>query len=102
MGKAILLFLLVLILAGWLILRPGVFFVPPSSYEPEGVILIYYEKASGMPLFASPESLCRSQFGQLTTTCLESGETMLGQLSQRLITRLPYAEWADDLFLPQR
>ncbi len=102
MGKAILLFFLVLVLAGWFILRPGVFIVPPVAYQPEGTILIYYEKASGMPVFASPASLCKAQYNELTSSCLATGEDTLAYLSQRMITRLPYADWAYQFFLPQR
>jgi hypothetical protein len=100
MAKAIMLFLLVLFVGGWLILKPGVFFVPPSPYEPEGVILIYYEKTPGMPIFSSPESLCMAQYGQLTTSCLEAGQNTFTRLSGRPITRLPYAAWVYELILP--
>lgn len=96
------LFLLVLVVAGWFILKPGTFFVPPAVYEPEGVILIYYEKSAGMAFFSSPESLCKAQYGEITPACLETSEDTIGYLSQRLITRLPYADWAYQLFLPQR
>jgi hypothetical protein len=102
MVKGILLFPLVLVLAGWFILKPGAFFVPPTAYEPEGVILLYHNKTSGMPFFASPESLCKAQYGTITTACLETGEDTTTNLSQRLITRLPYADWAYQLFLPQK
>jgi hypothetical protein len=102
MAKAMALFLLVLVILGWLILKPGTFFVPPSSYEPKGVILLYYEKSSAMPFFSSPETLCLAQFGERTTTCLEKGESTLLALSRRQITRLPYADWAYQLFLPQQ
>lgn len=102
MIKAMVLFLLVLVLAGWFILKPGSFFIPPSAYEPDGVILIYYEKPAGMPVFSSPASLCQALYGEITTACLEFGERTASELSHRLITRLPYADWAYELFLPQR
>ncbi len=102
MGKAVLLFLLLLVLGGWAILRPGFYFIPPSVYEPEGVIIVYYEKPGDMPLFASPETLCRAQYGVITDNCLEAERNRAVVLSQRLVTRLPYANWAYDLFLPQR
>lgn len=102
MGKATLLFLLLLIVGGWAILRPGFYFIPPSFDEPDGVILVYYEKSGDMPLFASPETLCRSQYGYVTDDCLEAERNRSSVLSQRLVTRLPYADWAYDLFLPQR
>jgi hypothetical protein len=102
MVKGMLLFLLVLVIAGWFIIKPGTFFVPPSFYEPEGAILIYYEKTAGMSFFSSPETLCKAQYGEITPTCLDTGEDTVEYLSQRLLTRLPYADWAYQLFLPQR
>ena len=102
MAKAMFLFLLVIFLAGWFIVKPGTFFIPPTTYEPEGVILVYYEKRAGMPFFSSPATLCAAQYGEVTPTCLETGEDTAASLSRRLITRLPYAEWAYELFLPQR
>jgi hypothetical protein len=102
MAKGMFLFILVLVVAGWLIIKPGTFFVPPTDYAPEGVILIYYEKSAGMAFFSSPETLCKAQYGEITPTCLETGEDTLDYLSQRSLTRLPYADWAYQLFLPQR
>jgi hypothetical protein len=102
MIKGVLLFLLVLLVGTGLILRPGVFFVPPSVLEPEGVVLIYFEKQPGMPLFASPDSLCLAQYGAINTACLEAGQNTARSVSQRLITRLPYADWAYRFFLPQK
>ena len=102
MVKGTLLFLLVLVVIAWFIVKPGTFFVPPTAYEPDGVILIYYEKSAGMPFFSSPETLCKAQYGEVTPTCLETGEDTVEYLSQRLLTRLPYADWAYQLFLPQR
>ena len=102
MVKAMFLFLLVLVLASWFILKPGTFFVPPTVYEPEGVILIYYEKSAGMAFFSSPEILCKAQYGEITPACLETGEDTVEYFSQRLIARLPYADWAYQLFLPQK
>jgi len=102
MIKGVLLFVLVLLLGTALVVRPGFFFVPPSAFEPEGVILLYYDKQPGMPLFASPDSLCMAQYGVITTACLETGQNTARALSQRLITRLPYADWAYRFFLPQK
>jgi len=102
MVKGTLLFLLVILLGGWFILRPGIFFVPPSVFEPEGVILLYYEKQPGMPVFASPELLCMAQYGEVSTACLEAGQGTILAVSQRLITRVPYADWAYQLFLPKK
>jgi hypothetical protein len=102
MIKGVLLFLLVLLVGSALIVRPGFFFVPPSAFEPEGVILLYYEKQSGMPLFSSPASLCMAQYGVITSACLETGQNTAQALSQRLIVRLPYADWAYRFFLPQQ
>jgi hypothetical protein len=101
MARAMLLFLLVLVLAAWFIVKPGTFFIPPTTYEPDGVILIYYEKHPDMPFFSSPASLCMAQYGEMTSTCLEMGEDTATALSRRLVTRLPYADWAYQLFIPQ-
>lgn len=102
MVKGTLLFLLVLLLGAWLIMKPGVFFMPPSAFEPEGVILIYVEKQPNMPVFSSPELLCMAYYGDVTTVCLEAGQDTAMILSQRLIARLPYADWAYRIFLPQK
>jgi hypothetical protein len=101
MLKAMILFLLLLIFGAWFILRPGVFFVPPSVTEPEGVTLIYYEKPGDIPFFSSPDSLCMAMYGEVTTSCREAGYNKVTSLSQRLIARLPYADWAYQFFLPQ-
>jgi hypothetical protein len=102
MVRATILFLLLLIFGAWFIMRPGVFFIQPSVFEPEGIILIYYEKPAGMPVFTSPESLCMVAYGSVNSTCLEDGYTTASTLSRNLIVRLPYAEWAYELFLPRR
>jgi hypothetical protein len=102
MVRGTLLFLLLLIIGAWFIMRPGVFFIQPSDYASEGVILIYYNKPAGMPVFTSPESLCLSAYGSVNSTCLEDGYDTATLLSQNLITRLPFADWAYDLFLPRR
>ncbi|TFH36650.1 MAG: hypothetical protein E4G99_04435 [Anaerolineales bacterium] len=102
MMKGMLLFLLVLLGGAWLILRPGTFFIPPSAFEPQGVILIYVEKEPGMPVFASPDSLCMAQYGQINSACRKDGENLARSLSERRITRLPYADWAYRFFLPQK
>ena len=102
MVKAMVGFLLMLVLAAWFILKPGVFFMPPSAFDTEGYTLIYYEKTSGMPFFSSPETLCMAQYGEITPMCLETGHDTASYLSQRMITYLPYADWAYQLFLPQR
>jgi hypothetical protein len=102
MFKAMILFLLLLIFGAWFILKPGVFFVPPSTFEPEGVTLVYYEKPADTSFFSSPDTLCMAMYGEITSACREAGYNTATSLSQRLIARLPYADWAYRFFLPQK
>jgi hypothetical protein len=85
---------LVLLAAAWFFFRPGVFTVQPIGALPEGVTFIYHSRNPRMPFFSSPDGLCLVLEGSVTLLCRGAALSAAGDLSDRIILRLPYSHWA--------
>jgi hypothetical protein len=94
MGKAIILFLLVLVIIGWIIMTPGVFVVQPTPAYPDGLTLIYYSRSPNVPFFYSATAMCLGTLGVTDATCEESAVRSASDLFVRRLITLPYSEWA--------
>lgn len=87
--------LLIAVIAGaWLLIRPGVFTVQPIGALPQGVTFIYHSRGSEMPFFSSPDGLCLQTQGSVSLLCRAAALEAMGELSDRIVLRLPYYEWA--------
>lgn len=98
MGKGIILLLLIMFGGMWLILRPGVFIVEPTSSMPEGTTLIYLNKQANVPVLRSTGSMCIASFGSASASCREQMLQDQAGLFQRSLVELPYMSWLEDLF----
>lgn len=90
---ALMLLAVVLILA-WVIIRPGAFTVQPIGALPQGITFIYHSRGSEMPFFSSPDGLCLQTQGSVSLLCRAAALEAIGELSDRIVLRLPYSEWA--------
>lgn len=93
-GLFIPLFVIGILAAAWLIIRPGIFTIQPIGSMPQGVTVIYYGRATGMPLFSSPDGLCIRSQGSVTLPCEIAAMSTAAELSNRIIIQLPYIHWA--------
>lgn len=89
-GIAIAIGLLVL----WVIIRPGVFTIPPNDTLPRGSTIVYTTRSAGIPFFASPEGLCLVIEGAVTPACRASALNAAKDLDDRTLLKLPYNHWA--------
>ena len=94
MLKGLVVFLLLLLVIGWIVLSPGVYTVPPSLEWPEGVTIVYVNKSGGVPFFFSPDAYCYDQSGYVSDSCRSQSMRASAELVQRQFFRLPYSEWA--------
>ncbi len=86
---------IVFILAmAWVIIRPGVFTIQPIGNMPQGVTVIYFSRAPGVPLFSSPEGLCLKSQGSISLDCSMVALNTAAELSNRIILQLPFNQWA--------
>lgn len=98
MGKGLVLLLVIIFGAMWLVLRPGVFIVDPIPSLPQGTTLIYLNKAAGVPVIRSTESMCTATFGYASSSCMEQAFQEQSSLFQNSLAELPYLAWLKDLF----
>ena len=78
----------------WIIVRPGIFTIQPIGAIPEGVTFIYHSRNPDMPFFASPDGLCLKIQGSVSLLCRIAGLSVVEELSNRIIIKLPYSHWA--------
>jgi hypothetical protein len=78
----------------WFIIRPGVFTVQPIGALPEGVTIVYHSRNPDMPFFSSPDGLCLQMQGGVSLLCRMTALGAAGDLTDRIILRLPYSHWA--------
>ena len=90
----LLLLVIALLAVLWIIVRPGIFTIQPIGAIPEGVTIVYHSRSSQIPLFSSPDGLCLQIQGSVSLLCRMAGITALGDLTDRIILRLPYSRWA--------
>jgi len=83
-----------MILGGWIVLSPGVFTIPPTDGYLEGVTIIYVDKPSNVPFFASPDSFCLEQTGGVSYRCRQQVIQASSDLIRREFVRIPYVQWA--------
>ena len=86
--------LVVIIFAGWFLVRPGVFTIQPIGAVPEGVTFIYHSRGPDIPFFASPDGLCLKMQGSVSLFCRSAALSGSAELADRIIIRLPYNHWA--------
>ncbi len=98
MGKGIVLLLVIMFGAMWLILKPGIFIVDPTSSMPEGTTLVYLNKPSGTSVFRSTDSMCIESYGSTSGSCREQTLQAQAGLFQQSLVELPYMAWLEDLF----
>jgi hypothetical protein len=86
--------LAIAIVIAWFLIRPGVFTIQPIGALPEGVTFIYHSRNPEMPFFSSPDGLCLKMQGSVTLLCRAASLSAVGELSDRIIIKLPYNRWA--------
>ena len=86
--------ILLLLLVFWFLARPGVFTIQPIGALPEGVTFIYHSRGSEMPFFSSPDALCLQTQGSVSLLCRGAVLAAAGDLTDRILVRLPYSHWA--------
>ena len=87
-------FILILVAVAWFLVRPGVFTVQPIGALPEGVTFIYHSRNPEMPLFSSPDGLCLKLQNSVSLLCRGAALGGVGELTERIVIRLPYSQWA--------
>jgi hypothetical protein len=98
MGKGIVLLLFIMFGAMWLIIKPGIFIVDPTSSMPEGTTLIYLNKPAGIPVFRSTDAICTDTYGSTSGSCREQILQAQAGLFQQSLVELPYMAWLEDMF----
>ena len=83
-----------ILIALWLLVRPGVFTIQPIGALPEGVTVIYHSRNPDMPFFSSPDGLCLRNQGSVNLLCRAAGIGAMEELEDRILLRLPYSRWA--------
>ncbi|MGB2895974.1 MAG: hypothetical protein WBB65_07420 [Anaerolineales bacterium] len=78
----------------WILVKPGVFTIQPIGALPEGITFIYHSRNPEMPFFSSPDGLCLDMQGSVTLLCRAAALSALEDLSDRIILRLSYSQWA--------
>jgi hypothetical protein len=86
--------LVIIIIAAWILIRPGVFTIQPIGALPDGVTFIYHSRGSGIPFFSSPDGLCLEAQGSVTLLCRATVISASEDLVDRIIIKLPYSHWA--------
>lgn len=91
MGLGILGILLVL---GWVLLRPGVFVVQPIGAVPEGATMVYLSRGDNLNTVDSADGICLRMATGVSLLCRGMA---LGQFMRtyedEILVRLPYSEW---------
>jgi hypothetical protein len=90
----ILIAFIAIIIISWFLVRPGVFTIQPIGALPEGVTLIYHSRNPKMAFFSSPDGLCLKIQGSVTLLCRMSALSAVTELTDRVIMKLPYINWA--------
>ena len=86
--------LLLILVLGWVFIRPGVFTIQPIEALPEGVTYIYHSRGTEIPFFASPDGLCLKARGGVDLLCRSAALEGSSELAERIFIRLPYSHWA--------
>lgn len=93
-GIYITLGIIAVIVLAWILIRPGVFTIQPIGAIPEGITIIYHSRNSEMPFFSSPDGLCLQSQGGVSLLCRMAAISASTELTDRVISRLPYSHWA--------
>ena len=94
MFRAFLLFVIVILILGWIIMTPGLFLVEPTSQYPDGMTLLYYRRSSQIPFFYSASAHCLKTTGATSPMCQDAAVMQSRGLFDRRIAILPYSDWA--------
>lgn len=94
MFRALLLFLIVVLIIAWIIMTPGLFVVEPTSQYPNGMSLLYYQRSPQIPFFYSASAHCLKTTGSTTPACQDTAVLQSRRLFDRRIAILPYSAWA--------
>ena len=93
MVKGILLLLVIMLGGLWLIIRPGLFIIPPMDPVPSGTALFYYDRPAILPFFSSTDSYCLQTTGAITEPCRRATLAGLGAIRERTLFTLPFSTW---------
>ncbi len=93
MVKGILLLIIIMVGGLWIIIRPGLFIIPPMERVPEGTVFFYYDRPRSLPFFSSTDSYCLQTTGAVTESCRIATVAGLGSISQRTLFTLPFSDW---------
>jgi len=91
---ALLISLILVLILGWIFIRPGVFTIQPIEALPEGITYIYHSRGTEIPFFSSPEGLCLKTRGGVDIFCRTAALEGSAELAERIFVRLPYNHWA--------
>jgi hypothetical protein len=86
--------LVVILVAAWFLVAPGVFTVQPIGALPDGVTFIYHSRSPKIPFFSSPDGLCLEIQGSVSLLCRASALAASKDLTDRIMLKLPYNHWA--------
>lgn len=85
---------IIILVLGWMMVQPGVFVIQPIGAIPDGVTLVYYSRNPEMAFFSSPDGLCLKMQNSVSILCRMAALSAASGLTDRVIMRLPYSEWA--------
>ncbi len=92
--RTVALVVLIILVVIWFGVNPGVFTVQPMGALPQGVTFIYHSRNTNMPLFSSPDGMCLESQGYVSLLCRFNALGAYSDLSNRLILKFPYLQWA--------
>ena len=86
--------LILILVLGWIFIRPGVFTIQPLESIPGGVTYIYHSRGTEIAFFSSPDGLCLETQGGVDLFCRAAALEGSSELAGRIFMRLPYSRWA--------
>ncbi|MBN1440179.1 MAG: hypothetical protein JW929_12290 [Anaerolineales bacterium] len=84
---------IVVLIMAWIIVRPGIFVMPPNAEYRDGVVIVYHSRGNDMGFIASPDSVCVSLQGTSSQACRDLVLSEFDAVLNRMVLSLPYNEW---------
>ena len=94
MWKSIVLLIIIMMIAMWFVVRPGLYIVSPMTGFRDGTMLIYYERHPSIPFFYSTDLQCMRSLGEASENCRISAYDSASGVHARTLFRTPFSEWA--------
>jgi hypothetical protein len=86
-------FFAVFVFGAFVLIRPGIFIIQPSTAFPNGVTIVYHSRGQDLDMFSSPEGICRKLQGVASQSCQDLVLSDTDMILNRKIVQLPYIDW---------